>query len=180
MSHALTHRQPKLTATMHLSLEIELEHPKLFFLIFFCICAESNEIDNDTTMHCWTRTPPIAEASVWSVPSLNQPSCWSTGLCQMTWFVGRIKYQHLQKITTSTFHITTSTRKTQSPIRQNAFQEDAAIPWGAEWGRRDWYQLWGYGGLLNGTSVPKVCNFELRYLHNIIQYWHRYEMFQLC
>jgi len=27
------------------------------------------EIDNDTTMHCWTPTPPIAEAGVWSVPN---------------------------------------------------------------------------------------------------------------
>lgn len=27
------------------------------------------EIDSDTTMHCWTPTPPIAEAGVWSVPN---------------------------------------------------------------------------------------------------------------
>ena len=35
--------------------------------------AELIPIDNDTTLHCWTPTPPIAEAGVWSVPT-TKPS----------------------------------------------------------------------------------------------------------
>jgi pimeloyl-ACP methyl ester carboxylesterase len=31
--------------------------------------SELIPIDNDTTLHCWTPTPPIAEAGVWSVPN---------------------------------------------------------------------------------------------------------------
>lgn len=31
------------------------------------------DIDNETRMHCWTPTPPIAEAGVWSVPT-TKPS----------------------------------------------------------------------------------------------------------
>ncbi|KAG0555156.1 hypothetical protein M758_12G150500 [Ceratodon purpureus] len=35
--------------------------------------SELIPIDNDTTIHCWTPTPPIAEAGVWSVPN-TKPS----------------------------------------------------------------------------------------------------------
>ncbi|XP_024356867.1 uncharacterized protein [Physcomitrium patens] len=35
--------------------------------------SEMIDIDNETRMHCWTPTPPIAEAGVWSVPT-TKPS----------------------------------------------------------------------------------------------------------
>lgn len=36
--------------------------------------SELIELDNGTTMHCWSPTPPIAEKGVWSVPAASKPS----------------------------------------------------------------------------------------------------------